>query len=164
MNNANTSKNTSKYGGRSTANQADEEVLSSPVNNFRSRLLSGFLAVGGVTALVAVGRASHTLDTAVIINDKQDAKIEKIYERLNDNDIEQNRLLVVIENQIKQQVKSDEEFLNELKATKDKLDDIDDGVRQNKEAIIIMNVSRVSKIDNTKVNYLAYGAHYERQY
>jgi hypothetical protein len=150
MNSENDTEGDVKHGRRSTDNIEDEGYISPSSSSFRSKLLSGFLAIGGVTALIATGRASHVLDTAVITNLKQDVKIEKIYDRLALNDIEQNRLLVVLENQVQQQNKSDYEFLRELKETREKLNDIDHGVRQNRESIIMIN-PKMSAVDNTNV-------------
>ena len=150
MNSENDTEGDVKHGRRSTDNKEPQEVFSSSGVSFRSRLFAGFVALGGVTALIALGRASHTLDSAVATNLKQDVRIEKIWERMAKDDIEQNRILVVLENQVQQQNKSDIEFLNELKETREKLNDIDNGVRQNRESIIMIN-PKMSKIDNTNV-------------
>jgi hypothetical protein len=150
MNSEDDTESNAEHGRRSTDNTENEGSVSSSYSSFRSKLLSGFLAIGGVTALIATGRASHVLDTAVINNIKQDAKIEKILDRLAVNDIEQNRLLVVLENQVQQQNRSDAEFLDELKETREKLNDIDHGVRQNRESIIMIN-PKMSAVDNTNV-------------
>lgn len=150
MNSEDDTESNAEHGRRSTDNTENEGGVSSSGSSFRSRLLTGFIGIGGVTALLGVGRASSVLDTAVINNIKQDAKIEKIYDRLALNDIEQNRLLIVLENQVQQQNRSDKEFLDELKETKEKLNDIDHGVRQNRESIIMIN-PKMSAVDNTNV-------------
>ena len=150
MNSEDDTEGNAEHGRRSTDNTENESSVSSSGNSFRSRLLAGFIGIGGVTALLGVGRASSVLDTAVINNIKQDAKIEKILDRLAVNDIEQNRLLVVLENQVQQQNRSDAEFLDELKETREKLNDIDNGVRQNRESIIMIN-PKMSAVDNTNV-------------
>ena len=139
-----------EHGRRSTDNTENEDSVSSSFRSFRSRLLTGFIGIGGVTALLGVGRASHVLDTAVITNLKQDAKIEKIFDRLALNDIEQNRLLVVLENQVQQQNRSDREFMDVIAPIKQQLQNIDNGVRQNRESIIMIN-PKMSAVDNTNV-------------
>jgi hypothetical protein len=150
MNSENDTEGDVKHGRRSTDNIEDEGYISPSSSSFRSKLLSGFLAIGGVTALIATGRASHVLDTAVITNLKQDKKIELIITQLHTNDIEQNRLLSMLENTVIQQKRSDTEFLDELKETREKLNDIDHGVRQNRESIIMIN-PKMSAVDNTNV-------------
>jgi len=155
MSGENNEEGTGRNGRRSADNTRNKEVFPSSGNGVLRWLLNG-VAVGGVIAVLFYsGRASRLLDTAVASNVKQDQKIDLIITQLHTNDIEQNRLLSMLENTVIQQKASDEQFLNELKETREKLQDIDNGVRGNREAIIIMN-GKVTKSDNTSANYLAY--------
>jgi hypothetical protein len=154
MSDENNTEETSRNGRRSTDDTTTEGIFPQSSGTFRNRLFSGFLALGGVAALVGIGRASHTLDTAVATNIKQDTKIEQMYDRLTKNDIEQNRLLVVLENNVILQKSYEQKILDKLDNTKDQLNNINNGVRGNREAIIIMN-GKVTYRDNTRVKYLA---------
>jgi hypothetical protein len=154
MNSENNTEDASRNGRRSTDDSDTKEVFSPPSGGLLRWLLNG-VAVGGVIAVLFYsGRASRLLDSTVASNARQDQKIEFIITQLHTNDIEQNRLLSMLENTVIQQKRSDDEFLRELKETREKLNDIDHGVRGNREAIIIMN-GKVTSVDKTRVNYLA---------
>jgi len=147
MNNENDKRDTGSSGRRASDYIEPKEVLPSSGNSVLHWIRSG-LAVGGVVSLLFyTGRASHTLDTVVVTNVKQDNKIELIITQLHNNDIEQNRLLLMLENQVIQQNKSDGEFLREMRS-------IGSDVKHNSKAIVIMN-GKISARDNTSVMRLA---------
>jgi len=144
--NADNTKDVRKYGRRATDNRPVEGGVPSSDSNMRSRLFSGFLAIGGVTALIAIGRASHTLDTVVadtasnttVIREMLITQTELMHS-INKNTEFMNRFF-------DQQKESDKEFLDVIR-------DIKAGVDRNRESIIIMQ-QKVSKADKTDV-YIA---------
>lgn len=144
--NADNTKDVRKYGRRATDNKRVETAVSPSYNSVRSRLFSGFLAIGGVTALIAIGRASHTLDTVVKDTAANSAVIQQmlvtqteLMHSINKNTEFMNRFF-------DQQKDSDKEFLDVIR-------DIKTGVDRNRESIIIMQ-QKVSKADKTGV-YIA---------
>ena len=155
MKHGNNTKGTNRNGRRQADHKSIKEVFPQPSGGVLRWLLNGIAVGGVVSVLFYSGRSSHILDTTVGDNAKQDKKLELIITQLHTNDIEQNRLLSMLENTVIQQKASDDQFLNELKETREKLKDIDNGVRGNREAIIIMN-GKVTHTDKTSVNYLAY--------
>jgi hypothetical protein len=146
MTNANNTEDFAGNGRRSTDNKPPETAFSPSASNFRSRLLIGFISLGGITALLGIGRASNTLDTAVKDIDHNKVAIREI--------LDQNRdLIIVLKEQNIQQKESDKRFEGKFDRVIDKLKDVDDSVRDNKNDIIIMQ-QKISMRDNTGV-YLA---------
>jgi len=145
--NANNTEATREYGRRATDNRPVEGGVPSSDSNMRSRLFSGFLAIGGVTALIAIGRASHTLDTVVADSANNTATIKEmlitqteLMHSINKNTEFMNRFF-------DQQKESDREFLDVIR-------DIKTGVDRNRESIIIMQ-QKVSESDKTSVYNVA---------
>ena len=142
-NNANNTEATREYGRRATDNKRVEESVSQSSNSMRSRLFSGFLAIGGVTALIAIGRASHTLDAVVADTESNTTTIKEmlitqteLMHSINKNTEFMNRFF-------DQQEKSDKEFMEVIK-------DIKRGVDSNRESVIIMQ-QKISQADKTNV-------------
>lgn len=152
-----TTDNTRVFGRRASDNTLSDESYRVQTRGFRHWFLSG-LTVGGVVGTIFLaGRTSGTLDTVVITNDKQDKVIEKIIERLANNDIEQNRLLVVLENQVIQQKESDgrfeKKFDNTIETLQDMREELKQGIDKNSEKIINLQlqIPKVSLRDRTAV-------------
>ena len=146
MNGEDVPKDVPKHGRRATDNKQVETGVSSSSYGFRSRLFSGFVALGGVTALLAIGRASNTLDTVVRDTSNNTVTIREmlitqteLMHSINKNTEFMNRFF-------DQQKESDKEFLDVIR-------DIKTGVDRNRESIIIMQ-QKVSKADKTGV-YIA---------
>ena len=145
--NANIPEDAKKHGRRASDNKQMEEGVSSSSYGFRSRLFSGFVAIGGVTALLAIGRASNTLDTVVADTASNTTTIREmlitqteLMHSINKNTEFMNRFF-------DQQKESDKEFLDVIR-------DIKSGVDRNRESIIIMQ-QKVSIADKTGVYNLA---------
>lgn len=142
-----------RTGRRSTDNTSTERVFSPSGNSFRNKFYSGVFSLGVVTALLTVGISagnfSATLDTAVKSIDENKESIKDI--------LNQNRdLIIVLKEQGIHQKAYEKKILDKLDNTEDKLNDINNGVRGNREAITIINLgNKVTSRDNTRVQYLA---------
>ena len=147
-------------GRRSTDNASVEGVFSSSGNSFRNKFYSGVFSLGVVTALLTVGISagnfSATLDTVVKATGENKESIKDI--------LTQNRDLIIVlkEQAIYQKVQGihqkeyEKKILDKLDNTENKLNDINNGVRGNREAITIINLgNKVTSRDNTRVQYLA---------
>ena len=149
-----------RTGRRSTDNTSTEGVFSPSGNSFRNKFYSGVFSLGVVTALLTVGISagnfSATLDTVVKATDENKESIKDI--------LTQNRDLIIVlkEQAIYQKVQDlhqkayEKKILGKFDKTEEYLNDINIGVRGNREAITIINLgNKVTSIDNTRVKYLA---------
>ena len=152
--NVNVSEDVAKHGRRASDNKQVETGVSSSSYGFRSRLFSGFVALGGVTALLAIGRASNTLDTVV----KDTAENTKTIKEI----LVQNKELLVtlqmsnklLEERDKQQIKSDERFEKKLDKSNSIQERVLDKLQSHDRQIFILN-QKVSVADKVRVQQLA---------
>lgn len=136
-----------KTGRRATDAKGTKNSIPSPRYHLRSGLFSGFVGIGGVTALLAIGRASNTLDT-VVDNTNSNTKVitemlitqTELMGSINKNSEFMNRFF-------EQQKDSDKEFLDELKSTKEKLNNLEKGI------IVIQNGRVSATIDKNQKLY-----------
>ena len=120
-------RNFEKNGCRPTDETKSKNSIPPSHNYLRSGLFSGFVGIGGVTALLAIGRASSTLDS-VVDNTNSNTKVitemlitqTELMGSINKNSEFMNRFF-------EQQKESDKEFLDELKSTKEKLNNLEKG-------------------------------------
>ena len=145
MSNEEDRRNYEKDGRRSTDKRRDEGSGTQPGVGFRNWFLNGIAVGGVVTALLGIGRASTTLDTAVKSNDTQDQRIEQLFEQ-------NNKLLLALTEQNIQQKESDKRFEEKFDRTIETLEDVKDGVKENsKDIIILQQHQKLSSKDNTGV-------------
>jgi hypothetical protein len=146
MENENNTEGVIRNGRRKTDTVTTEEILPSTISGGVRGVFKWFFSFGLVAALIAVGRASHTLDTAIADNDKQDKRIEQLF-------LQNQKLILALHEQNIQQKESDKRFEEKFDKTIDTLEDVKDGVNRNSKDIIILQ-QKVSMRDKTTV-YLA---------
>lgn len=142
--NANNRRDPEKNGRRATDNQQIKKYMSYPGNSLWGYVRNGIASAFVITALVGVGRASHTLDTAVKDVDENKIAIKNI--------LEQNQeLILVLKEQNIQQKESDKRFEEKFDNANEKLKNINDGVQKNRENIIILQNGKLSMRDKTNI-------------
>ena len=143
MTDANNTEDTPRNGRRATDNKPDESVFSPKTSGLWSVVRNSVGVAFVLTVCVGIGRFSNTVDTNVKDIDHNKVAIREL--------LDQNRdLIIVLKEQNIQQKESDKRFEDKF----DRLKDVDDSVRDNKKDIIIMQ-QKISKVDNTRIDYLA---------
>ena len=143
---ANNAEDTRKHGRRASDNPDYKGDMSHKDGSLLRWLINGVTVGGVIGAIFFSGRASSTMDTALKVNDKQDLRIEQLYQQ-------NNKLLLALTEQNIQQKESDRRFEEKFDDANDKLDRINDGVQKNRESIIILQngSGKLSLKDKTKV-------------
>ncbi len=134
-----------KHRRRSTDCEQPKELLSPKDGGLWSVVRNSVGVAFVLTVCVGVGRFSGTVDTNVKDIDHNKVAIK---EMLRQN----QQLIIALKEQNVQQKESDKRFEEKFDDANEKLDDINNGVQQNRESIIIMQNGKLSMIDNTGVN------------
>lgn len=158
MNSADNTEDVAKHGRRATDNQQDEGGVPSPSSNMRSKLLSGFLALGGVTALLSSGAFinQQVVNTETI--NKHEQKFEQIVELIKDSNRKDSEVIteiakitIYLQETEKRREITDSWIKKGLDGANEGLKEVKDAVQQNKEKIMIINNGRNISQDKTKV-------------
>jgi hypothetical protein len=138
---------TAKHGRRATDHIEDEAVLSQASSGLWNIIRNSIGVAFVLTVCVGVGRFSGQVDSNVKSIDENKVAIKEIL-------IQNNTLLLALTAQNIQQKESDKRFEEKFDDANHMLNRINDGVKQNRENIIILQNGKVSISDKTSV-YLA---------